>query len=566
MRRPVFLLAFLFFLPVSVASAWEIQQFDAALTVQSDGSLLVRETIRADFRGESRHGIYRDIPLVTQDRLGRRESVRLIFLRATDEAGQPWEVSLSREGVYQHIRLGSASVTYDDQKTFQLTYRVERILRSFPDHDELYWNVTGNSWAVPIRSVMATVHLPRSVPKEKLLATAYTGAYSSTAKEADITVEGDDTLRYIVSRSLGPYEGLTVVAGWPAGLVAMPSRARRLQWFFLDNWIFGIPLVTLLVMTILWWRYGRDPRRGPITVRYEPPEDLTPAEAGTLVDEKADVRDITATIVDLARRGHLAIEEKSDKEFLFSKRDYLLRRKLPSDAKNAVELKSHELLILNGLFPSGETTHLSDLENEFYSKLPAIRSAAYAELVRKRCWRSRPDQVRQISLWMAGGAGIFLIAAFNGNWGSTTLFSMMASVLIIGAFGRIMPRKTPEGMRMLEQVLGLEEFLRRTDADRLRRETDPGALFERMLPYAMALGVANQWAKAFEGIYQVKPNWYVSGDSNIFSPSDFTSRLNATAARVGSVLASAPRSSGGSGFGGGGFSGGGGGGGGGGAW
>ncbi len=557
MRRPFLILL----LGVSVALAaqtvwaWEIQSFDADLAIQTDGSVQVTETIEADFQGESRHGIYRDIPLETQDRLGIKHSIRLVFLGATDENGRRWHAQLTREGVYQRIRLGSKDVTYNDRKSFKISYLVQKALQAFPDHDELYWNATGNSWAVPIRRANATVRFPKPVPSGQLHSVAYTGAYGSTARDVLITLLGEDAVQYNVGRPLNAFEGLTVVAGWPSGMVSMPTRPQKLAWFFQDNWPLAIPLVVLLLMTWIWWNFGRDLPRQTISVQYEPPEKLTPAEVGALADDNVNLKDITATIVDLARRGFLTIEELKGKEYI------LTRRK-----ESAPELKPHESLLLKFLFQDGGTVSLSDLENKFYQHLPDLKTAIYDGLGKQGYWWGRPDWVRlfwwivAFVVFVSGGS---TLNAFPDP--GVPFAAVFLSAAVIFVFSWFMPRKTPQGARVTEQILGFEEFLRRTDADRLKRESDPAALFERMLPYAMALGVASQWARAFEGIYQVAPTWYTSTGGGSFTPGDFTRRLSSASDRMGASLASAPRSSGGSGFSGG-SSGGGGGGGGGGSW
>ena len=542
------------------AYAWEIRSFETDLAVQADGSVRVTETIEADFQGEPRHGIYRDIPLQTQDSFGIKHSVRLTFLGAVDDRDRPWEAKLSREGVYQRLRLGSAATTYDDRRTFKISYRVERAVQRFPDHEELYWNATGNNWAVPMRHAAAAVRLPSPVPADQLRGLAYTGAYGSSGRDAQITIEGNNTIHYSANRPLNSFEGLTVVAGWPPGLVRMPSRAQKLRWFFQDNWPLAIPLVVLLLMTWIWWNFGRDPDRKTVSVQYEPPEELAPAEVGALADDNVDLRDITATIVDLARRGYLTIEETKGKDYCFTRSR--------SIEEGGDDLKPHEKLMLKFLFSGGgaRTVLLSALENNFYQHLPGLRTAIYDGLVKKGYWFTRPDGMRQF--WWSVAVMVFFFGMFGISvfpdpalWFAAVAFS----ALVIALFAPFMPRKTPRGARLTEKVAGFEEFLRRTDEDRLKRESNPAALFERMLPYAMALGVAGQWAKAFEGIYQVAPTWYTSSSGGSFTPGDFTRRLGSASDRMGSSMASAPRSSGGSGFSGG-FSGGGGGGGGGGSW
>src|SRR5262249_40028229 len=138
-----------------------------------------------------------------------------------------------------------------------------------------------------------------------------------------------------------------------------------------------IPLAALLIMFNLWWKYGRDPRLRPISAQYEPPDQLTPGEVGTLVDNSADMRDITASIVDLAVRGYLNIEEKQKDHLmgLFHDKDYVFHLKKPREQWAA--LKPHEQTLLDGLFSDGDDVKLSDLHNQFYKYLPGIKNGIF---------------------------------------------------------------------------------------------------------------------------------------------------------------------------------------------
>ena len=305
------LLAALFLLwAAAEVPAWQIESFDVDLAVQPDGALLVEETILADFQGEPRHGIYRDIPLQTGDPYGIRRSIFLKFLGATDEGDKGWESRLTQEGVYRRIRLGSEGVTHRGKKTFRIRYKAERTLGFFPEHDELYWNATGNGWTIPILQARATVRLPGNIHSGQLRPAAYVGVHGSRSGDVTIHLLGSDAVQYTTSRPLNPFEGFTVVAGWPKGVVNPPSPGKRGWWLFVDNVYLLFPLLTLALMGTLWRRFGRDPKPGAIVVQYDPPDSLSPAEVGTLVDDRVDVKDITASIVDLARRGYLGIEEK----------------------------------------------------------------------------------------------------------------------------------------------------------------------------------------------------------------------------------------------------------------
>jgi len=324
----------------------------------------------------------------------------------------------------------------------------------------------------------------------------------------------------------------------------------------------------------LWWTRGRDPRAGPVVTQYEPPDALTPAEAGTLVDNEAAMRDITATLVDLAVRGFLLIEQKEADQMLglVHHRDYVFHlKKPPAEWTNA---KPHERVILSALFDAGasETVSLSELQNHFYTHLPSIRDRIFDALMKDNYYLHRPDKVRQGYLGVGFALGVLMIwgggvlANFFGVAPLTMTLTGIFTGGIICIFGCFMPARTMQGAKTLEKVLGFEDFLGRVEEDRFERIVKTPEMFEKFLPYAMALGVEKKWVRAFADIYRQPPSWYRGPYGTGFQPIYFVNDLDVMSHQAGTAMASSPRSSGGSGFGGGGFSGGGGGGGGGGGF
>ncbi|MGH7629112.1 MAG: DUF2207 domain-containing protein [Gemmatimonadales bacterium] len=553
--------------PAAAQRSLAIKRFDAMIGVNRAGSVDVTETITVEFTG-SWNGIYRSVPVEYHTPQGFNWTLRLDLLGVTDQNGAALEVESGRERHYikYKIRVPAAENAI---RTVVLRYRAKNGLRFFEDHDELYWNVTGDEWDVPIESASARIELPAGATGIRAL--AFNGVYGSTARDAAVETEGT-TVRIAMPHRLEFHEGLTAVVGWNKGVVAQPTQADRVLGFLASNWPLAIPIPVFLGMFAIWRRVGRDPKRLPIAVQYEPPESLTPAEAGTLMDYSADMRDITATVVDLAVRGHLRIEEQDERALLglVKRRDYVFRRLEPSQGANA--LQPHERRVLDGIFAGGTTeVELSDLENEFYQHLPGVRESIFERLIGRGLYRSRPDQVK--GRWLFGavllGMAIMAVGAVLGAKLSLTpvpfVVAALASGLIVTAFGRVMPARTAAGARTLERVLGFEEFLARVEKDRLDRVVKTPEMFERYLPFAMAFGVERKWAKAFQDIYRDPPTWYVGTDATAFDVGGFSSRLADLSSRAESAMTSSPRSSNGSGFSGG-SSGGGSGGGGGGGW
>jgi uncharacterized membrane protein YgcG len=307
----------------------------------------------------------------------------------------------------------------------------------------------------------------------------------------------------------------------------------------------------------------------PTVIEYSPPDGVRPGECGTLLDERADTLDVTATIIDLAVRAHLRIDEIPH-EHWWQHKDWLLTR-LPAPSDD--ELTPYESRLLKGLFRKGETVQLSDLKNTFYKDLVAVKEKLYDDAVAAKWFRRNPDDVRtqwQVIGWVVAGAGAgltYLLYRYT-HLALVGLPVVLGGVVLLAMRGT-MPARTAKGGAMLTRVRGFRRYLETAEAEQLRFE-ERASVFARYLPYAIVFGLTDRWAKVFAelaaadpqlsssvGWYGGPPGWnigYLAG-----SMSNFTTSASGT-------FASQPSSSGGSGFGGGGFSGGGGGGGGGGSW
>ncbi len=545
-----------------------IKSFDTRIVVEKDGTLDITERIQAEFTG-SWNGIYRVVPLSYRNAAGLNWSVRVQLVGATDEAGNALRTETEFANTKAKFKMWIPGAN-DATKSVVLHYRVSNGLRFFEEHDELYWNATGDEWDVPLGMVSAEVVLPDGATG--LRSTAFTGAYGSTAREAQIATEGT-TLRFTMARPLEYREGLTVVVGWNKGLIPPPTSTEKVGEFFSSNWPLALPIVAFVLMFLIWNARGRDPRRRPIAVQYDAPKGMTPAEVGTITDESVDMRDITATIVDLAVRGYIKIVETEGSKFLgmtFGE-DFVFQRLKPESSWG--ELAAHEQRLLEGIFSGrGSNVPLSDLKNEFYREIGGIKDGVMDRLVQKGFYRSRPDNVR--AAWVAIGVVLGAVIGFGGSAvASATGLAPAAFVLagigtglVVVCFGWVMPARTESGTRMLEQVLGLGEFIGRVEKDSLARAKRTPEMFEAFLPFAMALGLEREWSKAFKDLALQPPTWYVGGNPLMFNPTHFTQQLSVMSSQAGSAMTSQPRSSSGSGFSGGGSSGGGGGGGGGGGF
>jgi len=550
-------------LPSSAAAQvrnWRVADFKDTIAISADGSSLVSEKITLVFVGQW-HGIHRTLPIEYPGPHGTNYTLFIDIKSVTDEAGNKLKYESSKSGDFRDLKIFIPGAE-DTTRVVNIDYTVRDGIRYFDDHDEFYWNVTGNDWPVPIDHASAFVTLPESAAGQ-LRAQAFTGAYGSTEHEATAEVKGADVM-FETTNPLSMRSGMTIDIYLPKGVLKEPSSFTRLAWFLGSNPIVFLPLLTLAVMFALWHTVGKDPDPGvSVAPMYEPPKGLTPAEAGTLIDDSTDPRDITSTIVDLAVRGFIKIEEKEDTFLLFKKKDYLLHLLKPREQWGN-DLSPHERVMLENIFAGGSETRLSSLKNRFYTAIPVIREDVMSALKRKGMYLLDPGSANGYSIAAAVAIGLLLAAFQYLGWmnlfNSVPLLigSVLISAVIWWLFARQMTAKTVLGGRTKVAVLGFQEFMNRVDADRIKRL--PPDTFEKYLPYAMALGVEQRWAQAFAGIVKDPPSWYVgSTPYSAFNPIFFSSSMHSMASDMHQVFVSAPRaSSSGSGFGGGGFSSGGG--------
>jgi uncharacterized membrane protein YgcG len=554
--------------------SWHVADMSADIDVHKNGSADIKERISLVFIGEY-HGIYRYIPVDYPGPDGTNYSIFLKIRSVSDENGHALSYSTKDENHYRILKILIPGAI-DTTKKVDIVYSVRNAVKFFDDHDEFYWNVTGNGWPVAIDAASAYVRFPENAAG-KLRAQTFVGSYGSNEK--GITdIQGAN----VVSETANPLSargGLTVDVFLPKGVLTSPSEFTRWLWFLGSNPIVFLPLVGFVVMFTLWWHKGRDPKSGlSVAPMYEPPKGMTPVEVGTLVDDRTDPRDITSMLVDLAVRGYLKIlEVQVAQMMLFKKKDYIfVQLKGPEQWG---ELKPFEQELMQNLFSAGATeTHLAELHNRFYVAIPRIKSGVMSSLKEQGMYTLDPESAH--SYWIVGAVIIalpFVLADyfFSINFfdsGVAAAAAIALTVLIVFLFARVMTAKSLKGVRTRVSILGFQEFMNRVDADRLKRM--PPDTFEKYLAYAMALGVEHRWAKAFEGIVQNPPTWYEGyGYGPGFNSWMFMHELSAMTSDTTSAFLSSPRAAasgsgftGSGGFSGGGFSGGGFGGGGGGAF
>jgi uncharacterized membrane protein YgcG len=586
------LVAFGLVATASAAGAEEITKETVQLTVDRDGTLHVVETFDYDFGSTARHGIFRDVAVRTRwdDKYDRLFPIGNV--KVDGSQGTPVQYTLSNEGAYKRIKIGDPDRTITGLHRYRISYDVRGAMTRYRDHDELFWNAAGGNWGVTQNAVSVAVTMPATVTR----ITCFAGPQRSQAA-CDRNARNGDTARFI-DRVLYPYEGMSVVVAVPRGtIVPAPKPILDERWSF-DRAFSRTPatlgiasgLLALVVAGVaaLMWRIGRDRRfvgsavdvafgtasgadervgifdRPDSPVEFVPPDNLRPGVVGTLIDEQANPLDVTATIVDLAVRGYLVIEEVP-KEGWFGKPDWKLIKQ-----KDSTGLFEYERSLFDALFSGRDEVTLNALRRTFADDLHTVQNKLYDDVVARGWFSRRPDTVRGIwfglgLLVFLAGVGLTIVAAIFTHFALVPIPLAIAGIVLMAGSGR-MPRRTAKGTGTLRRVLGFRIFIEESEKERARFAEQQN-LFSEYLPYAIVFGCVEKWAKAFEGLADQAPStasWYRSNQP--FSTIMFAHAIDGfTVTTSGTISAAAPSSSGGSGFSGG-FSGGGGGGGGGGSW
>jgi hypothetical protein len=555
-------------LPLLAGAQERILDFHSDIVVASDGSMAVTETIRVRAEGDQiRRGIFRDFPTDYRDRLGNRYRVDFSVLAAErDGAPESYRVESIGNGV--RVYLGSADYFLPvGEYEYRLHYRTDRQLGFFADHDELYWNATGNGWDFEIEQASASVELPAGVSAGELAIEAYVGRTGSTERSYEAEVTSDRTATVRTLRALAPGEGLTIVATWPKGLIAEPTTSEQAADALRDNRALLAALVGFAaIFAYLFWSWsvaGRDPRPGVIFPRYEAPDRLSPASVRYLVKMRYDTKAFTAAVINLAVKGRLAIAESNG--------EYTLSR-----LSGSVEpLAPGEQAVLDALFGEGDEIVL---DNENHATVLKAMDT-HGKSLRRDYYRSHfLGNSRLVLPAVFALAVTGAIVVLPGDATPLSVAVLGASLIVTIVFLFLMKAPTRLGRRALDQIEGFKQYLEIAEKDELNLRHPPEktpVLFERFLPYALALSVEQVWAEKFASAFErieattgeaYRPVWY-QGTWDASHIGRSTTALAAMTGSLGTAIASSatpPGSS--SGSGGGGFSGGGGGGGGGGGW
>lgn len=562
-----YLFLLLCFVAPVYAHAEVIESFASDITIQQDGSFKVEETILYDFEETQRHGIYRDITKGHPQEatsFWKTRSIDITVDEVTlDGASVPYELSEASDNL--NIKIGDADTTIDGLHTYSIVYTVKGGLSYFDDGtSELYWNVTGNGWEVPMRQVTGSIHGESAFFSSEHA--CYKGVYGVSTPCDTVNVLEDGVL--FEALELTSFEGLTIAQGLNASVVETVIVER------FNTVLFALIFLPLgaLALIIFGYRYRTHFKTGAsIIAQYEPYENFKPMYSGMLQDGVLDPRDITAGIVYLAEQGFIKIK-KIDKKvlFLFEVDDYELQLLRPFSEIESPYLKDTLLLIFYENAPIDDIVTLSSLKTDYAKqkvnavKLQTLRSDLKKDMRAQGFFQVNGSLLKPILILGGVFVGLFLLGDIIVSFAAPEmlLYLFIALCVCLIVFVIMYERRTRRGYEAVDHLKGFKLFLSVTDAERFKFHNAPEKSpeqFMEYLPYAIAFGVEKQWAKVFEGITIPNPGWYDSGGAGSFSAVNLTTSL-------GAFSTSFAASSGSSGSSGSGSSGGGGGGGGGGSW
>ncbi len=575
MRRTVLCLLFLW-TAMTILADERIYLFDSRIQVMTDGNMKIRETIQVRAEGNRiRRGIFREFPTDYTDRFGNRFRVRFDVISVTrDGETIPW--SVKREGNGWRIYMGSMSQTLSPGVyQYELTYITDRQIGFYEDHDELYWNVTGLDWAFPIERVTVTVELPQAARDRIGPLQFYTGVYGERGRDAVSSVSQSGIVSFATTRTLKPGEGLTIVVGWPKGVVTEPTREERTRMLLQDNrnLVYGGAglLILLFYYMVAWVMVGRDPRPGPINPLYEPPDGLSPAGMRYIREMGFDRKAMTAAILNMAVNGAIRIEEADG--------DYTLIRKT-DDPK---QLQPEERVLFNKLLKGRSAIELDRANGKrIHRALTAFQESLKRQFGKRHFILNRgwfgvgilitiasvvlmllhsamlPQgafMALWLSIWSLGVAA--LAASVFSKWKAVavnglihmpgalflTLFSLpffageafgifmlgqavsytavailVALIMLNVVFFILLKAPTVFGRQLMDRIAGFRLFLSVSEKDFMdfKHPVDKTPeTFERYLPHALALDVETRWAERFADVVGATP----TGEESSYHPS-----------------------------------------------
>ncbi|MBK8519412.1 MAG: DUF2207 domain-containing protein [Chitinophagaceae bacterium] len=523
----------------SLNNSDRITSFNSIVRVGTNGKLLVQEEISIHngngetnsvyandgsseeiaVNNEIKRGIVRAFPLyyINKYKLFQNTTFKLKEV-LLDGKKEKYHTEKHENGIL--VYTGSKEVFLEKgQYTYSITYETDHQLKSLKDFDELYWNVTGNGWSFKIDSASCTVILPRGATV--LSSKCYTGKQGSTNEDCNIsqTAMGDSVaIVFRATRSLQPYQGLTIATSWPKGFIQnQPSLWQTIKYYVWNNKaVFFLPLAALfsaIFCFIFWFRYGRDPEKGTVYPLFEPPAGFSPAALGYIRNQKYSQQLTAATIVDAAVRNKITIDVERD-GLIFKHNEYAIRKSnLPGKApiSNYEDFGSDVNDLIGNRIEKGKyNSNLADLNKtvEAYCEDKYKNKDGFGKS--NKGFFALNNKYTTIPVLICFAAGIWGVielfkALYLSNFWQIAYFvgGIILCSLVFRIFSKLLKAYSPEGRQLADKIEGFRMFLATADEKRFDLLSPPKKsleLYEKYLPFAIALGCENEWGQKFEDI------------------------------------------------------------------
>lgn len=538
-----------------------ITSFNSDVIFNQDASISVKETINYHL-SSSEHGIYREIPInyKTGEAFTRPTKLVLndLYYFNNDYPSQKYtQYEVSTENGYTIFKIGDPDTEITGDYTYVIDYKLVYAINYFNDHDELYLNITGDEWDVPIGQVIANISVPGVITNK----VCYTGTSGSTESQCIFDQITNNQVS-VTTSDLSSYSGLTVALSMPKGSVADTTNQQRIAFVFANVGIL-LPLFVLPVMVIIIKR-GNKNKKLTIVPTFDIPKNFDPLRVGFIYKGSISNNILTAQIIHLAINGYIKIKQTSKRSYQIIKTE----KESPKD---------EELLLYNAIFKTKDSVNIKDLSNSFYLSVANTKNSVEKWLYTNDYLSQKQKNIFNtlLVISIAGlSINMVLLQFFISNAAMGWFLGILISFVIILFSALKIDKKTPKGNEIYYELEGLKMYINTAEKKRIEFHNDPqkyNGIFEKLLPYAVIFGLEKKWAKEFEEIYTVAPDWY-DGNWNTFntyifvnSIGNFNRQINNYSMSNNRGFASSHAGFGGSGFSGG-SSGGGFGGGGGGSW
>src|SRR5581483_4022998 len=477
----------------------------------AQGQMRVVEQINVNFH-DYNHGILRAIPTSYKG-----HSLNLKINKVSSASGAPSQYTTSGSNGNEVLKIGDPNRTITGAQEYTIDYTMDNVIAFYGDHDELYWDVNGDQWSQPFTAVRATIHLPSGLRLSSHQPVCYAGSYGGYAQ--DCTIAANSSAVVSQANEVASGQTLTVVLGLQKGYFKPMGFADYVR----DYWVQVAELVVPIAVLggagfVWWWRRGRDAKgTGVIIAQYDAPDDMSPLEVYGIMHFTVQPKALTATIVGLAIRKYIRIIERDNKKtFSLKKKAYSLQLL----KKDWTQLSGWEQEIMFALFnriEEGGEVDLAALATKLSSTASNVKKSVVAGLTNRGYFVSNPTKYASLGLLPA--AALVWIFVPGAVW---LRVGFIAGAVMAAAFYHFSSARTAAGVRAKEHILGLKLYLQVAEKERIQKLQSPDApymqsqpapektveLFEKLLPYAMVLGVEEAWAKQFASIYTNPPDWY----------------------------------------------------------